>query len=151
MDEVQKLTVIIYGLFSAFCFLKSLHNTKDKNNSFGLAFLIYPIGGFVWADGVVFGLFWTIVSAFLLYLNSWILFLLTLSIFWLVRSVGETIYWFNQQFSSKNRNPIETLPFRQVFHNDSIWFVLQIYWQCVTVVTSITTIYLVHTWLSTLK
>lgn len=151
MELWQKQLIIAYGLFSLFCFLISLHNTKDKKNSFGIAFLIYPIGGFVWADGVVFGLFWTIASAVLLYINSWTLFLLTISVFWLVRSIGETIYWFNQQFSSLNRNPIETLPFKQIFHNDSIWFVLQIYWQCVTVITSITTIYLVHLWLSTLK
>ncbi len=131
-------------------FVNSFHQTKHKKNAFGLTRPLFFIGAFVWADVVVFSPFWIVASLIPWYLQSWTLFLLILSVFWLVRSFGETLYWFNQQFSSINRNPIENLPLRSVFHNDSIWFVHQIFWQCISVLTIITTIYLSWSWLQQL-
>lgn len=151
MLPLEENITTFFLLFAVSAFFVSYHQTKYKKNAFGLALILNPIGGFVWADGVIFGLFWTIASLVILSLDDWILFLLTYSIFWLVRSVGETIYWFNQQFSPINRNPVENLPYIKIFHNDSIWFVSQIFWQCITVVSIITTLYLAHIWLASLK
>jgi hypothetical protein len=107
------------------------------------------IGAFVWADATVFGIFWAIASAVTMYLNSWKLFLLLLSAFWLVRSVGETVYWFNQQFSTVHRSNPENFFIYRIFGDDSVWFVWQIFWQCVSVVTLITTVLMFKIWLAT--
>jgi hypothetical protein len=93
------------------------------------------IGAFVWGDAIVFGLFWLVATLLVLAYGTWPIFLLIFLCFWLVRSVGETIYWFNQQFSTIHRNPPHKLWFYFLFKNDSVWFIYQIFWQCVSVTT----------------
>lgn len=148
MEIWQKSIILVYGLVSFIGFLKGLWECKNKKNSYGITRLYNIIGAFVWSDVVVFGPFWTLVSLFAYYLNNWILFLFILSVFWVVRSLGETIYWFNQQFSTINRNPPEKLLFHNIFHDDSVWWVYQIFWQCITVVSIIFSVYFAKLWLS---
>lgn len=150
INTAQTLFLVFFALLNAVLFSKAYIETKHHKNAFGLTRHLFFIGAFVWADVVVFSPFWIIASTIPIYLKSWTVFLLIVSVFWLVRSIGETLYWFHQQFSPINRNPIETLPLKSVFHNDSIWFVHQIFWQCITVLTIITTIYLSWSWLQQL-
>lgn len=147
MAEWQQLFLLAFAVFNFLVFLKALDECKNKNNAFGLTSRLLPIGAFVWGDAVVFGLFWAAASLTTLFLQDWLLFWLVTSIFWVIRSLGETIYWFNQQFSTINRNPPEKLPFHRIFHNDSIWFVEQIIWQCATVISIIASLYLAKLWL----
>ncbi|MFH2118290.1 MAG: hypothetical protein ABII10_00940 [Candidatus Paceibacterota bacterium] len=147
---MQQTFLIIFALFNFLVFLKAFHECKTKKNAFGLTPLLTLIGAFVWADAVVFGLFWTIVSLAAWLMNDWLLFLLVVSLFWVVRSAGETIYWFNQQFSTVDRNPPEKHMFYSIFHNDSVWFVHQIIWQCVTVLSAVASLYFGWAWLQAL-
>ncbi len=130
--------------------VKGFYESKVKKNAYGKTPLLAPIGAIVWADTAIFGLFWTVVSVVIIILNDWILFWLTFSIFFVVRSFGETIYWLNQQFSKVNRNPIQKFWVTKIFHDDSVWFVYQIYWQCVTVVSLIASLYFGKLWLGNL-
>lgn len=150
MGVCQRNLILIYATFAFIGFVKGFSECKNKKNSYGKAHIFNLIGAFVWGDAVVFGLFWALVSMAVLLLNDWVLFLLTLSVFWAVRSLGETIYWFNQQFSKVDRNSPEKFWFYKIFQNDSVWFVYQIYWQCVTVISIILSIYLAHLWLGNL-
>ena len=147
MDILQQRIVLIYGLINFLVFLKGFYETKYKKSAYGPTPSLSILGMFVWGDAVVFGLFWTISSIVAWFLKDWYLFLLIVSVFWMVRSLGETIYWFNQQFSKINRNPPEKLMGYSIFQNDSIWFAYQIFWQCVTVISIISTIYFAHIWL----
>ena len=142
----QKIIVIIWGLFSLALSLKGFYESYDKKNVYGLTPYLSPWGIFVWGDAVIFGIFWTLVSVAVLILKDWILFLLIISVFWVVRSFGEAIYWLNQQFSTINRNPPEKLMFYKLFKNDSVWFIYQIFWQSITVVSLIFTIYFAKIW-----
>ena len=142
MDTIQTLFVAGFGAFSFSGFYLGLKNCVKKKNPYGLTRKYNVIGSFVWADAVVFGAFWVIMSIISLVFSSWILFLITQSIFWLIRSIGETIYWFNQQFAMKNRNPAHTLFISKIFPGDSVWVAMQIFWQCVAVLTSVSTLYL---------
>ncbi len=146
MEIWQVILVFVFGLFSFSGFLLGLQNCTRKKNPYGLTYPFNIIGAFVWADTVIFGLFWTLVALIVLSLSDWFLFLITLSIFWFVRSLGETIYWFNQQFAVKNRNPAHTLWISRIFPGDSSWIALQIFWQCVAVTTSISSIFLIKMW-----
>lgn len=147
MESWQKMFLLVNLLFNLVVFLKAYHECKYKKNAYGETKALWILGIFVWGDALVFAPFWIVSSVVTLLLNDWYLFLLTVSVFWLVRSFGETIYWFNQQFSKINRNPPEKLLFYSVVKNDSVWFIYQITWQCVTVVSIIFSIYFSHLWL----
>lgn len=147
MNFWQEIFLQLYAIFNFLIFLKGFYESKYKQNAYGLTRPLLFIGAFVWGDAVIFGLFWAILSLLVLMLRDWNLFLLVVSIFWLVRSLGETVYWLNQQFSSLNRNPIKKLPWHSIFHNDSVWFIHQIIWQCVTVVSVVFSIYFASLWL----
>lgn len=146
----QLILVLLYTTYAVVGGFQGFRETVTKKNAYGLTPQYYPLGSFVWADILVFGPFWSLVSIVSLIRQDWLLFLLIISLFWLVRSVGETIYWFNQQFSSIDRNPIKNLPGIQYIHSDAIWFVYQIVAQCITVISVVTTLYLAHAWLQTL-
>jgi hypothetical protein len=60
--------------------------------------------------------------------------------------LGETMYWFIEQFSSSHRNPPHTLPGNSIFHDDAIWFAYQVIWQCVSVFSIVLTIYFARLW-----
>ncbi len=150
MNFWQQTIVLGYAVSSFLIFLKGFYESKYKKNAYGLTRPLLFFGVFVWGDAVVFGLFWTLSSFIAWMFKDWYLFLLIVSVFWVIRSLGETIYWFNQQFSTINRNPIKNLPWNSIFHNDSVWFIHQIIWQCVTVVSTIFSIYLSWLWLQNL-
>lgn len=148
MQHWQQYLVFFIGALGLFGFFKGLHESKYKKNAFGLTRSLTILGSFVWADAVVFGLFWLFFAGVSIALDDWWLFLFGTAVFWAVRGFGETQYWIAQQFSSKNRNPVETLLFHGIFHNDSIWFVYQIFWQCVTVAALVASVYLASMWLA---
>ncbi len=147
MTSFQFFFLVGFSMLNAVLLTKALYECKSCKNAFGLTRPLFFIGAFVWADVTVFSTFWILVSLASVLLASWNLFLLITSLFWVVRSLGEMIYWFNQQFSSLNRNPVETLPLKSIFHNDSIWFVHQIFWQCVMVIALVSSIYFAAAWL----
>ncbi|HCR81412.1 MAG: hypothetical protein UY13_C0002G0424 [Candidatus Pacebacteria bacterium GW2011_GWB1_47_8] len=150
MTFPAQVFLLFFAVVNFFIFLKAFYECKTKQNAFGLTPRLTLIGAFVWGDAVIFGLFWTLVSIVVLFLNDWLLFWLIMSLFWVVRSVGETIYWFNQQFSTLDRNPPKHMKGYSIFQNDSIWFVYQIIWQCVTVVSLVFAVYFGWLWLQSL-
>jgi len=128
-------SLLLLTVFSFFIFLYSLYQTKTKQNPNGLTRFLLPLGIFVWGDGVIFGLFWFLVGLFLLTTQSSHLFAIIYAIFWIVRSAGEALYWFLQQFSKIQRDPPHTVPFSSIFAGESVWFAMQIIWQCVLVIS----------------
>ncbi|HUW24636.1 MAG TPA: hypothetical protein VMW04_03345 [Patescibacteria group bacterium] len=148
MELWQKIVLLVYALINLVVFARGFYECKVKKNAYGLTRPLFFLGVFAWGDAVVFCLFWLFSSIVVLLLNDWYLFLLIVSVFWVVRSLGETIYWFNQQFSkSLPWNKPEKLPFYSIFHNDSVWFIHQIIWQCTTVVSTILSLYFGRLWL----
>lgn len=149
MTELQTLIVSLFGFGAVLLWIKSIYEVIKKKNPYGVGQYGLIYGGFVFADYLVFGAFFAIMSIFSLIMGDFVLFLLILSVFWLVRSIGEALYWFLQQFSSLvHKNPPERFFLhRYIKQADAIWFVNQIIWQCLTVVFIITTIYLTHLWL----
>ncbi len=147
MQTWQQYIVLFFGLVGLVSFVKGMDESKNRKNAFGLTPALYLIGSFVWADAVIFGFFWFLFSALSLLLSDWWLFLFGTSVFWAVRGFGETVYWLHEQFAPMHRNPVKTLILHSVFHNDSIWFVYQIFWQCVTVTAIILSVYLGSVWL----
>jgi len=142
----QSFFLIIFAVLSFFSAVIGFKNSK-KGNTNQLTPYLFFLGAFVWADAAIFGIFWLVVAFICLLKQDWLLFLLVTSVFWVVRSAGEVIYWLNEQFSTKVRNKPKTLHLFKFFPNESIWFVYQIIWQCVLVLTLISSVYLLNLWL----
>lgn len=143
----QKELLLIFLIIALVSFFIGLYQSIKKKNSFQETPYLSWLGIFVWGDAVIIGFFWFLVSFFTLLIKDWLLFLIIVSIFWTIRSLGETHYWLNQQFSPLKRNPPERLRGYKFFKNDSIWFVYQIFWQCLGVVFVIISLYLAKLWL----
>ncbi len=151
MQPWQQTFIAIYGLYSFVGFLLAYYKCKYKKLTHTKVPSYWLNGSFVWSDQVVFGAFWALISIATILLQDWVLFLLVTSLFWAVRSWGEAVYWFNQQFSTVNRNPVKDYPtLKSIFHNDSFWWVFQIYWQCLLVVSIILSLYFGKLWLGSL-
>lgn len=144
----QSILVFLFGLLSCIGWVQAYIHCKKRQDSYGYPPKVYGLyGSLVWADHIIFGGFWVLVSLLCLILNDFLLFLLFFSVFWLTRSFGETIYWFFQQFTPRKGNEPEKFFWYTIVKNDSVWFINQIYWQCVTVITIISTVYLFALWL----
>ncbi len=130
--------LFVYALIaSAIGFKKS---TSNQTNSLAKPF--YPIGIFVFADALIVGPFWLAVSLLSIFYPNLILLGLVFSIFWVVRSFGETIYWLNQQFSPINREPPQKYWLYKIVKNDSVWFLNQLNAQVTLIVSLLATIIL---------
>jgi hypothetical protein len=144
----QQLFVSLYALYAFGAFFRGVSEVIKKKNAFGLATLFGSLGIFVWGDAIVLGPFWLLTSLLVLFLQDWQLFLVILSLFWVVRSLGEVIYWITEQFSKEHRNPPETLMLYRYFKSDAVWFVYQVYWQCILVLSLLASVYAISNWLS---
>lgn len=144
----QTLVITLFLVINSVVFIKSFIESHQKTNAYNPTPFLSPFGIFVWGDGLIFGPFWLAASVITLALNDWLLFLFTLSVFWLVRSFGETIYWLNEQFAHTKRNNPKNLFGYNLVKNDSIYFIYQIIYQGISVITIITSLYLGKLWLS---
>lgn len=146
----QQILIIIFGILTLIFFIKSAREIKNKKNVYGLTPHLFFLGSFVWGDMIVLGPFWIIVSLISILLNNWYLFWLFVTVFWIIRSLGEVIYWLNEQFSGKNRNPPHTLKLYNMFQGDSIWFIYQLFWQCIFIFSIILSMYFGIRWLESI-
>lgn len=144
---MQKMFLILFSFVNLAIFIKGVYEIHKKRNAYRLTNYLFFIGAFVWGDVFVLSPFWIIVSGISLYLDNWSLFLLFVSLFWVIRSFGEIIYWLNEQFASKNRNPPQNLNFHTIIKSDAIWFMYQLFWQCIFVFALILSLYFGKQWL----
>jgi hypothetical protein len=142
MTDWQQIFIAVYGLMALIFFIAGLYHCLN-GKSYGKWFGLNIIGAFVWGDAIIFGLFWAIVASMFLYFQNWLWFLIVLSAFWLIRSIGETIYWFLNQFIPLKHNKPENFFFYRLVRNDSVYFIAQIWWQCLTTAFLVLLIYLI--------
>ncbi len=148
MNTLQTIIISLFGIISLLATIKGTRELLINKNHFKEPRFLFWLGIFVWGDAIILGTFWFLVSLICLLLSNWILFLLIVSVFWVVRSLGEIIYWLNQQFSPIMRNPPANLFGCKLFNNDSIWFAYQIFWQCIMVISIISSIYFTNLWIN---
>ncbi len=147
MEIWQGSVLILVFLYSTLCFLLGWRNCKIRKNPFGLSRGFTILGAFVWIDAVTFGAFFALSALLSFLLQDFILFCLIYSVFWVIRSAGESIYWFLEQFVDKHRNKPETLKGHKMFPGDAVYIHYQIFWQCVTVLSIIASVYFFSIWL----
>ncbi|MFA5136182.1 MAG: hypothetical protein WC489_02215 [Patescibacteria group bacterium] len=152
-EEVYNPTIYIITVFlivNLFICLKSYQESRYRKNVYGTTPFLYLLGIFVWGDGIIIGLFWCLASLVVFFANDLYLYAVFVSYFWVVRSFGEIIYWLNQQFSSKDRNPAKKTLIHTIFPYDSYLFAYQVFWQCVLVLALIASVYITIYWVQKL-
>ena len=148
MQVWQQNFLLFFVGYSLLCFILGFYNSRKKNY-LGVCHLFYPLGAYVWADAVIFGLFWAMITVVVYYLKNWYLFLTFYFVFQTIRTFGESIYWFNQQFSTIVRYSFKDNRWlMRIFNDDyTVWFVIQIIMQCVAVISLLFSIYFIKLWL----
>lgn len=136
-------------LFNVLIVVLAVSNVRNGNVFKETPFLSW-LGIFVWGDALVISPFWIISSLISYFTESMSLFLFINSLFWVIRSLGEIWYWLNQQFSSKLRNPPDKLLLHSLLKNDSVWFVYQVFWQCIFVFSVVSSVYFGWKWVARL-
>jgi len=142
----QLLTLFIIA--NIVIWIIAIYKTSFQHQPFHITPLLAPLGIFVWGDSVIFSFFWFASASLCLYLNDFILFGLTFSVFWVIRGLGETIYWISEQFATNHRNHPHTLIGSRIFPQDSIHFAYQIIAQTITIIAILTSVYFAHLWLT---
>jgi hypothetical protein len=142
--NLELLFISLYGIGALFSFVYGTYQTYLKKNPYGLTPALLPYGIFVWGDAVLIGGFWTIASLAALYSQSVFLFLVTQAVYWMVRSAGEVMYWFLQQFAETKRDAPDSLFCHNIFPGEAIWFAYQVYWQIVLVISVVGLIFLLR-------
>lgn len=141
--------LLMVFLYSLLAIAVGYENLYRKKNPFGLTPYFTLLGVFVWADSIVFGVFFALSSLICLVLANFTLFLLVYSVFWVIRSIGEQIYWFLEQFAQDHRNLPASLKMSKFYKGESIYIHYQILWQCVSVIAIISSVYFFYQLLST--
>lgn len=145
--NIQNSVIVLFGVYSLFGFLLGIKNTHFKKNPYGLTPYFSFLGAFVWVDAVTFGAFFLVSSIVSIILQNFILLLLIYSIFWIVRSIGESVYWLLEQFAEKHKNKPENLKGHKFFPGDSIYIHYQIFWQCICVISITFSVYFFYLFL----
>lgn len=145
------LFLLLILLFNAAILPISLKRCRDTHTILrGPFFLCEFFGSFVWADQVVFSVFWVVAASISLFLHNFLLFLFIYCLFWTVRSSGEVMYWFLQQFHPRPGNEPHLFWVNKHVPGEAVWFVHQIFWQCIVVVSLLLTFYTGYLLLQTL-
>lgn len=129
--------ITLHFLYAMLTFIAGYVKTIKNRNPYGHAFWFLPLGVFVWGDALVFGLFWMIATAGIWLWGSWQVLAFIYSLFWLIRSLGEVQYWLLVQFSSVKREPAENHVLFPLIKSDAVWFMHQVIWQCVAVLSGV--------------
>ncbi len=149
MDQPLRLMSIVIGLSSLVVWWLSYERVVVKKHPYGLTRALFPLGIFVWGDGLVIAPFWLSIALLTFFLPDFWFMCSAVSLFWLVRSVGETIYWLLQQFVQPNANKPHTLWGNRWYQGDAIWIGYQVAWQCISVIAGLACIYSLYRWLLT--
>jgi hypothetical protein len=148
--------VAILGI--VFFFLAIISFLKVRNSHEKIGFIYpwgWPIGAFVWEDLFVFSLLGTITTIIVTVLHDLRVGYLFFLVFWIVRSAGETLYFFLQQFSQPTVYPHQLKDHFKTMHkifgsisDQKCYILLQIFQQSILVCSLVALILLLIHWQS---
>jgi len=135
-----KILIIIAALSAFLALISALQISQGNFAGFEpeLYGFGYLYGSFIWGDLFIFALLWLGFSLILLKLKKIEYLLLALCSFWFVRSTGEALYWFIQQFNPAVQPWPQYHPRFWIFKdlsNKEFWVLGQIGWQSVAVLS----------------
>ncbi len=139
-----------------FVFLLIISFLKIRNSKKSFQFIYswaWPLGAFVWEDLFIFSLLGLIITSIVSLTNDARIGYLFFLVFWIVRSGGESLYFFLQQFFEPKQYPHDIKDqlkiLRYIFGNISEqkgYILLQVFHQSVVVIAIVLTILLLLNW-----
>lgn len=149
------MSELVFAIF-IFSFLAffSFRKIKNSKSTFGFIYpWAWPLGAFVWEDLFVFSILGVSTSLLVYILNDIRIGYIGFLIFWIVRSLGESIYFFLQQFFQSTEYPHtieEHFKVMRKFFGDisdqKCYILLQVFHQSVIVLCSILLVLLFLYW-----
>lgn len=146
--------LVIWTSIHLILLLLSLNKIKNSGNevkfiySWGFIF-----GAFVWEDLIVFSILNIGISLLVLIVRNLLPGLILLTVFWLVRSAGETAYFMFQQFIQPKHHPheisLQLKILRKLFgkiSNQKCFIILQVFHQTNLVIFAFILIMLLKYW-----
>jgi len=136
--------LFFWVFYSIAAILAGWHFAVRKNLSFYPSRYFLLLGAFVWIDAVILGIFWLITALIFLIIEDWRLWMITVSSFWLIRSLGEIHYWLLQQFAAKPLDDPHKYWMSQYFRGKAVWIYYQVTWQVMAVTSLVSLIYFIY-------
>jgi hypothetical protein len=94
--------IVLFAFLTVLSFIRIRKGKKIAEFVYSFGFLI---GSFVWEDMFVFSVYGLAASIATVWLGQWKYGLLFFLVFWMVRSAGETLYFFLEQFIEPKQYP----------------------------------------------
>jgi len=96
------ISIALFAFLTTLSFIRIRWGKKIAEFTYNFGFLI---GAFVWEDMFVFSVYGLAASIATVWLGQWKYGLLFFLVFWMVRSAGETLYFFLEQFIEPKHFP----------------------------------------------
>jgi hypothetical protein len=150
-----RIVAIAWLVVSVVLLVLSIARVRNSGENVTWIYWAYPLGAFVWEDLVSISLYNITISVAVAIKKQYRLALLSALLFWLVRSAGEMLYWFLQQFTQSPGYPHSDYGwdragwFASLFPgiSDQKWFILhQVNYQVLTVLCLIGLFLLIKSW-----
>lgn len=130
-QKTMYIGAIISFLFTCVALIEVL---RGNFSGFDPEIFVFGIffGAFIWGDLLIFALLWFFLYLILARIKNSYYFFLAFYSFWLIRSIGETVYWFTQQFSQIVNpwpNYYPHILFLSSLTAKEIWVFHQLIWQ----------------------
>ncbi len=138
----------------------SFINVRNSGSEVEFILWAYPLGAFVWEDLLVFSAANVIACIFVTFIKDFRYIFIYFLSFWLIRSIGETFYWFLQQFCTSTMYPHDQYDWDRNsilssligdLSNQKYFILNQISWQIVTVLCICGFIFVLKKWNSLRK
>lgn len=150
----MQLVFTALSIFFLTLFYLSYRRVKSSGDTFGFIYQwAFWLGAFVWEDLMVFSLYHAVATILALALRDLRVLLLMVGVFWVVRSAGEAIYFFLQQFHLPKHYPHELhnflQPVRRIFGDISdqkSYIIMQILHQSIAMSAAAGLILLLLNW-----
>jgi len=147
-----KSFILICGVANLLLSVISLFKIRQDKEKCGFIYWwAFIAGAFVWEDMLVFGLLHASIAFISLILNNNLIWLVGFLVFWIVRSTGETLYQFLQQFILPSHYPHAISgyfgPIRKLFGDISdqkCYILLQVLMQSVSIICIFCLIYILR-------
>ncbi len=142
--------IAIWGIIGATLAYISINKIKANKQECDFTWWWgFPIGAFVWEDMLVFGILHALLALISLLSSNTLIWVISFLVFWIVRSAGETLYFFLQQFIVPKHHPhdisAQLQMVRKLFGNISdqkCFILLQVTMQSLLVLSLLSLIYL---------
>lgn len=155
MKIIFRKLLIGWIVISAFLAIVSFLNVRNSGEEVRFILWASGIGAFVWEDMLIFALYNIMASSIILWIHDFRCALLFADVFWIVRSVGETFYWFLQQFNQPTEYPHNYYAWNcngwvkfllGNISNQKFFILFQIFWQVATVLAIVGLIWILKNW-----